>query len=158
MENNACQPVLLDMPDHRLSHDNNPCMLDVFVQKYGNAGYVLWVTAPRAYAGAPQPGFVSECRRAYDGHSYTWKEFVDHYGQIIGSWFWVESPVVLPVLAPKADVLLPSGFWAAQEPLLAADVSQPGVSQPELQPAAEQRASTTVLLSLFVRHEESERS
>ena len=68
------------------------------------------------------------------------------------------APVVLPVLALKADVFLPSGSWAAREPLLAADVSQLGHSQPELQPAAEQRASTTVLLSLFVRHEGSERS
>ena len=81
--------------------------------------------------------FVSERRRAFHGHSHTRTEFVDHYGQIVGAEFWAESPVVLPVLAPEADVLLPSGFRAGQEPLLAADASQIDDSQQESQPAAD---------------------
>ena len=119
--NSVPQPVVLDMLDHRLADENNPGMLDAFVQNFGNAGHDLWLR------------FVSDRRQGFDGHSYTWKEFVDHYGQVVGSRFWKEGTRA----APKAKVQLPSGFWAAQEPVLAADMSQISDSQQESQPAAD---------------------
>ena len=62
-------------------------------------------------------------------HTGTWKEFVDQYGPDLGSSLWLEAPMVLPPVAPPADVPASSGFSEPQEPQAAADVPQLGGSQ-----------------------------
>ena len=107
------------MADEKLGHDGCPYTFDSFVQKYGVAGRSLWIDAPPALAGAPQPGYVAtdwrrsadgqlqpwaEWRLASDGKPYTRAEFGEYYGslKVVDHW---HSAVVSFAGAPQPSIL-----------------------------------------------------
>ena len=107
------------MADEKLGHDGCPYTFDSFVQKYGVAGRSLWIDAPPALAGAPQPGYVAtdwrrsadgqlhpwaEWRLASDGKPYTRAEFGEYYGSLKVVEHW-HSATVSFAGAPQPSIL-----------------------------------------------------